>query len=146
VERALPVWSDRLGLTGRCDAVEFRKDGSIYPVETKYGPRKTKAHDDLQLAAQAVCLEEMTRKSVPRGAIYHHSSRRRREVVITNALRIQVEEVTAAVRALLTAGKLPAPANDTRCKECSLKEICQPEALAAKASQTSLRSSLFVPD
>lgn len=146
VERALPVWSDRLGLTGRCDAVEFRKDGSIYPVETKHGPRKTKAHDDLQLAAQAVCLEEMTRKPVPRGAIYHHSSRRRREVVITDALRIQVEEVTAAVRALLTAGKLPAPANDTRCKECSLKEICQPEALAAKASQTSLRSSLFVPD
>jgi CRISPR-associated exonuclease Cas4 len=137
VERALPVWSDRLGLTGRCDAVEFRKDGSIYPVETKHGPRKTKVHDDLQLTAQAVCLEEMTGKPVPRGAIYHHSSRRRREVVITDALRIQVEEVTAAVRALLISGKLPAPANDTRCKECSLKEICQPEALAAKANQAS---------
>ena len=84
VERALPVWSDRLGLSGRCDIVEFRHDGSIYPVETKHGPRKAKAHDDLQLAAQAVCLEEMTGKRVPRGAIYHHSSRSRREVIITD--------------------------------------------------------------
>lgn len=146
VERALPIWSDRLGLTGRCDAVEFRHDGSIYPVETKHGPRKAKVHDDLQLAAQAICLEEMTGKPVPRGAIYHHSSRRRREVVITDALRHQVEEITVAVRALLASGKLPPPANDARCKECSLKDICQPEALMAKPVQISLRSSLFVPD
>jgi CRISPR-associated exonuclease Cas4 len=146
VERALPIWSDRLGLTGRCDAVEFRHDGSIYPVETKHGPRKAKVHDDLQLAAQAICLEEMTGKPVPRGAIYHHTSRRRREVVITDALRHQVEEITVAVRALLASGKLPPPANDARCKECSLKDICQPEALMAKPAQISLRSSLFVPD
>lgn len=146
VERALPIWSDRLGLTGRCDAVEFCHDGSIYPVETKHGPRKAKVHDDLQLAAQAICLEEMTGKSIPRGAIYHHTSRRRREVVITDALRHQVEEITVAVRALLASGRLPPPANDARCKECSLKDICQPEALMAKPAQVSLRSSLFVPD
>jgi CRISPR-associated exonuclease Cas4 len=146
VERALPIWSDRLGLTGRCDIVEFRNDGSIYPVETKHGPRKAKAHDNLQLAAQALCLEEMTGKSVPCGAIYHHSSRRRRDVAITDALRRQVEDITAAVRALLASGKLPSPANDARCKECSLKDICQPEALMAKSAQTALRSSLFVPD
>lgn len=146
VERALPIWSDRLGLTGRCDAVEFRHDGSIYPMETKHGPRKAKVHDDLQLAAQAICLEEMTGKPVPRGAIYHHTSRRRREVVITDALRHQVEEITVAVRALLASGRLPPPANDARCKECSLKDICQPEALMAKSAQISMRSSLFVPD
>lgn len=146
VERALPIWSDRLGLTGRCDAVEFRHDGSIYPVETKHGPRKAKVHDDLQLAAQALCLEEMTGKSIPRGAIYHHSSRRRREVVITDALRRQVEEVTGAVRVLLASGRLPPPVNDARCKECSLKDICQPEALMAKPTQRILRSTLFVPD
>lgn len=146
VERALSIWSERLGLTGRCDAVEFRHDGSIYPVETKHGPRKAKAHDNLQLAAQALCLEEMTGKTVSRGAIYHHSSRRRREVMITDALRREVEEITAAVRALLASGKLPAPVNDARCKECSLKDICQPEALTAKPAQTSLRVSLFMPD
>ncbi|SDA26089.1 CRISPR-associated exonuclease, Cas4 family [Nitrosospira sp. Nsp18] len=146
VERALPIWSDRLGLAGRCDAVEFRHDGSIYPVETKHGPRKAKVHDDLQLAAQAICLEEMTGKPVPRGAIYHHTSRRRREVAITDALRHQVEEITVAVRGLLASGRLPLPVNDVRCKECSLKDICQPEALMAKPAQISLLSSLFVPD
>ncbi|MBA4142693.1 MAG: CRISPR-associated protein Cas4 [Nitrosospira sp.] len=146
IERALPVWSDRLGLTGRCDAVEFRHDGSIYPVETKHGPRKAKAYDNLQLAAQALCLEEMTGQSVERGAIYHHSSRRRREVAITDALRRQVEEVTASVRALVISGKIPPPVNDARCKECSLKEICQPEALTAKPAQATLRLSLFTPD
>ena len=145
VERALPIWSDRLGITGRCDVVEFRHDGSIYPVETKHGPRKAKAHDDLQLAAQALCLEEMTGKSVRRGAIYHHSSRRRREVAITDTLRSQVEEITALIRALLVSGKLPPPVNDARCKECSLKDICQPEALMAKPTQKILRSTLFVP-
>jgi CRISPR-associated exonuclease Cas4 len=67
-------------------------------------------------------------------------------VVITDALRNQVEEITVAVRALLASGKLPPPANDARCKECSLKDICQPEALMARPAQISLRSSLFVPD
>ncbi|MDW8324706.1 MAG: Dna2/Cas4 domain-containing protein, partial [Burkholderiales bacterium] len=59
VEYALPVWSDRLGLIGRCDVVEFRVDGSVYPVEFKHGPRRKWLNDDLQLAAQALCLEEM---------------------------------------------------------------------------------------
>src|SRR3972149_543095 len=90
-ERALPVWSDGLGLIGKCDVVEFRADGSIYPVEYKHGGKRAKLHDDLQLAAQAVCLEEMTGRPVLRGAIYHHSSRRRREVAVTDELRTMVE-------------------------------------------------------
>ena len=77
VERALPVWSDRLALVGKCDVVEFRSDGTVYPVEYKYGPRRRKNHDDIQLAAQALCLEEMIGKPVEQGAIYHVSSRRR---------------------------------------------------------------------
>ncbi|NCS75684.1 MAG: CRISPR-associated protein Cas4, partial [Gallionella sp.] len=57
-ERALPVWSDRLGLVGKCDVVEFHPNGKIYPVEYKHGRKKLQVHDDLQLAAQAICLEE----------------------------------------------------------------------------------------
>src|SRR5438045_1925823 len=53
IERALPIWSERLGITGRTDVVEFRADGSLYPVEYKHGPRKVRKHDDLQLCAQA---------------------------------------------------------------------------------------------
>ncbi|HUX65096.1 CRISPR-associated protein Cas4 [Sulfuricella sp.] len=144
-ERALPVWSDRLGLVGKCDVVEFRPDGHIYPVEYKHGPKREKSHDDIQLAAQAMCLEEMTGRVITHGAIYHHGSRRRREVAITQALRDKVEETVNAIRAMMDSGKLPPPVNDARCKECSLKEICQPQAVAARATQHVLLETLFDP-
>ncbi len=142
-ERALPVWSDRLGLVGKCDVVEFHPDGQIYPVEYKHGPKREKVHDDIQLAAQAMCLEEMTGKVVTHGAIYHHGSRRRREVAITQELREKVEETVNAIRAMMDSGKLPPPVNDARCRECSLKEICQPQAVAARAIQHVLLETLF---
>ena len=143
VERALPVFSDTLGLVGKCDVVEFRTDGTLYPVEYKHGKKREKLHDDLQLAAQAVCLEEMTGKPVPKGAIYHHGSRRRREVEINAALRQQMLETIAAIRTMLASGQLPPPVNDKRCKECSLIEICQPQAMADKADQQRLARTLF---
>lgn len=145
-EHALPVWSERLGLIGKCDIVEFYPDGRIYPVEYKHGKKRAKAHDDIQLAAQAICLEEMTGKSVTHGAIYHHTSRRRREVAITDSLRQQVEETVVAIRALLASGQLPAPVNDARCKECSLQDICQPQVMADKAGQRKVRMELFESD
>ena len=145
-ERALPVWSDKLGLVGKCDVVEFHPNGSIYPVEYKHGKKRAQAHDDLQLAAQAICLEEMFGKPVEKGAIYHHSSRRRREVAVTSELRQQVEGAISAIRAMLTSGKLPPPANDARCKECSLNDICQPQAMVRTAGQKLLVAELFNVD
>lgn len=146
VERALPLYSDKLGLVGKADVVEFHTGDVPYPVEYKQGRKKQYSNDDLQLAAQAVCLEEMTGKPVRLGAIYHHSSRRRREVEITDALRQQVADTTAAVRALLRSGALPPPVNDKRCDQCSLKEICQPDALADSGRLGRLRGSLYEPD
>lgn len=129
-ERALPVWSDRLGLIGKADIVEFESDGAPFPVEYKHGNRNKAgwiaACDDLQLAAQALCLEEMTGRAVPAGALFYATSKRRREVRITADLRRRVEDATAAVRALIEAGTLPSPANDARCAKCSLRELCQP--------------------
>lgn len=145
-ERALPIWSDRLGLIGKCDVVEFHPDGHIYPVEYKHGLKREKTHDDIQLAAQAMCLEEMTGKVITHGAIYHHASRRRREVVITRELREMVKETVNAIRAMLDSGKLPPPVNDARCKECSMKENCQPQAVAARAEQHTLLETLFDPE
>ena len=142
-ERALPIWSDRLGLVGKCDVVEFHPDGHIYPVEYKHGRKRDKLHDDIQLAAQAMCLEEMTGKPVMQGAIYHHSSHRRREVAITPELRQQVQDTIAAIRSMLASGELPPPANDARCKECSLNEICQPQAMAASAEHKRMVTTLF---
>jgi CRISPR-associated exonuclease Cas4 len=143
VEYALPVWSDRLGLIGKCDVVEFWPDGTVFPVEYKHGPKRKWLNDDLQLAAQALCLEDMLGRVVPRGAIYHASSHRRRDVAITPALRAKVIETAEAIRAMLAAGRLPPPVNDARCRECSLKEICQPEALAGRQQLSRLRENLF---
>jgi hypothetical protein len=92
-------------------------------------PSAQKMHDDIQLAAQAMCLEDMLGRPVPTGAIYHASSRRRREVVITPAYGSSSVETADAIRAMLASGRLPPPVNDARCRECSLKDICQPEAL-----------------
>ncbi len=143
VERALPLWSDRLGLIGKADLVEFHSDGSIFPVEFKHGPRREKHYDDIQLAAQAMCLEDMLNRPVPQGAIYHASSRRRRVVDFTPALRQSVIDTAEAIRAMLASGILPPPVNDARCRECSLKEACQPEALGEKARFKRLVEDLF---
>lgn len=146
VERALPVWCDRLNLIGKADLVEFHPNGSVYPVEFKHGAKRQKLHDDIQLAAQAMCLEEMLHRPVPKGAIFHATSHRRREVTITSELKKLVEQTTEAIRAMLVSGKLPPPVNDSRCKECSLKEICQPEALAGRLKQQQQRQRLFNPE
>lgn len=146
IERALPVWSDRHSLIGKADLVEFHPDGSVYPVEFKHGAKRQKLHDDIQLAAQAMCLEEMLGHPVPEGAIFHASSHRRRQVLITPELRQLVLETADAIRAMLISGQLPPPVNDARCNECSLKDICQPEALAQRARQHQQRLSLFNPE
>ncbi|MGA7951524.1 MAG: CRISPR-associated protein Cas4 [Thiobacillaceae bacterium] len=146
VERALPVWSDRLSLIGKADLVEFHADGTVYPVEFKHGAKRQKMHDDIQLAAQAMCLEDMLGRPAPKGAIFHASGHRRREVVVTSELRQLVIETADAIRAMLASGKLPPPVNDARCRECSLKDICQPEALAGQNKQRQQRQSLFNPE
>ena len=128
IERALPLWSKAVGLIGKADVVEFH-DETPYPVEYKHGPHRAQEHDELQLCAQALCLEEMTGQSVPRGAIYHYSSRKRREVEFTPGLRVRVVEVTQAIRAMLQAKRLPPPVNDHRCTHCSLQESCMPAVI-----------------
>jgi len=143
VEFALPIWSDRIGLIGKCDVVEFWPDGTVFPVEYKHGPRRKWLNDDLQLAGQAMCLSEVLAKPVRRGAIYHISSRRRRDVEITTELQGRVEQAAAAIRAMIDSGTLPPPLNDARCRECSLKPRCQPELLGAGDRQHSLARRLF---
>lgn len=146
IARAVPLWCDRLGLVGKSDVVEFLPDGTPYPVEYKHGRKREKRHDDIQLAAQAMCLEEMTGKPVPFGAIYHASSRRRREVAITAELRQAVETCVAEVRAALRGLTLPPPLNDKRCRECSLAEICQPALLAERERRDRIAKTLFEPN
>jgi CRISPR-associated exonuclease Cas4 len=147
IERALPLASERLGLVGRADVVEFLVDGTPFPVEYKHGgtTKATQGHDALQLAAQAICLEEMTGRTVAEGALYYASSKRRVVVAIDSTLRAAVEETVPAIRRMLDSGELPPPVNDSRCRACSLADICQPHALAARSEQRRLRGILFDP-
>jgi CRISPR-associated exonuclease Cas4 len=145
VERALPLWSDQFGLNGRADTVEFAEDGAIYPVEYKHGPRRQHRHDDLQLCAQAVCLEEMFGQTVTSGAIYHHSTRRRRVVEFTPDLRAEMVEILAQIRRMRRDGRMPPAFNDARCPNCSLVDACAPAALIAGRQAYHLRQ-LYVPD
>lgn len=125
VVTALPVWSDELALIGRCDVVEFH-DGQPLPVEYKHGRLKPQIHDELQLCAQAMCLEEMFDTHIPTGVLYHFSSRHRREVLLSEPLRDRVKEITTEIRFLKKSGEMPAAVNDARCQHCSLIESCMP--------------------
>lgn len=146
VEYALPVWSERLGLIGKCDVVEFWPDGTIYPIEYKHGPKRKWLNDDLQVAAQAMCLEEMFSCDVPRGAIFHVASHRRREVVFDVALRDAVVGTVNEILSMSESRSLPPPVNDRRCKECSMREICQPEAIGKGEVFREAFSQLFFAD
>jgi len=152
VGRAVPLWHDELGLIGKSDVVEFLPGDVPYPVEYKHGSRNKApdiaACDDLQLAAQAMCLEVMTGKPVQEGAIYYATSKRRRVVPITPGLRAAVAQAADAIRAMLASTVLPSPlvggAAAKRCRACSLLERCQP--LATHAGLIAARAALFDPD
>lgn len=148
VERALPLFSDRLALIGKADTVEFEPNGTPYPVEYKHGSRNKAADiavcDDLQLAAQALCLQEMTGRAVPEGAVFYASSRRRRVVAVTPSLLQRVADIAREVRAMLAVGELPPPTSDSRrCRGCSLRERCQPEAIRRLAPGALPADDLF---
>lgn len=144
VEFALPVWSDQLGISGRCDVVEFHPDGTVFPVEYKHGKRKQYLNDDLQVAAQAMCLEEMLKTPIPAAAIYHIQTRRRREVSIDQTLRDQVIATVRAVKDLLNSRLCPPLVEDRkRCPQCSLNELCSPELISEKSRLQQLAAQLF---
>ena len=142
IERGLPLWSKGLGLVGKSDVVEFH-GLTPYPVEYKHGKRRRHVSTDVQLCAQALCLEEMTRQHVPKGAVYHQTSRHRREVVFSESLRHQVLEAIIAVRTILASELIPTPVNDVRCDECSLKDSCMPSVTGGASRLYAVHARLF---
>src|SRR6266498_757475 len=148
--RALPVWSDRLGLSGKCDIVEIELDANpkseirnpkwLRPVEYKKGKRRQFDNDDAQLCAQALCLEEMFGIMVDSGAVFHAASKRRREVKFTSELRQLTENAIAELHTMLNTQlstinpQLPQAVFKPACEECSLFEICLPKMTSAPTS------------
>ena len=149
IERALPLFCDTLGLVGKADVVEFLPDGTPYPVEYKHGSRNKRADiaacDDVQLAAQALCLEEMFGTPVLEGALYYASSKRRRIVAVDSGLREKAMRAIAEVRNLLAAGITPPPLADEHCRACSLRDLCQPDAVHDQSGRQAALAHLFEP-
>ena len=141
--RALPVWSERLGLNGRCDIVERHPDGSLVPVEYKKGKRRKFDNDDAQLCAQAMCLKEMFGLEVPRGAIFHARSKRRREVDFTEDLRRLTEEAVEALHRLIVENSVPRAVHKPQCSECSLFDYCLPEITSAPPTLAQAAREVF---
>jgi CRISPR-associated exonuclease Cas4 len=145
VERALPIWSRRLNLTGRADVVEFHGD-TPYPVEYKSGRHRRGHSESLQLCAQAICLEEMFGVTVDKGALYWHGSRERKEIALIASLKEQVEIIAKKTHWMISENHIPPPVNDARCKDCSLREACMPGVIDNKAKARNAAKELFTVD
>ena len=124
--RGMWLRSERLHLTGRADIVEFKPEP--YPVEYKRGKSKPNDCDTVQLCAQALCLEEMLDTPIERGAIFYGNPRRRLEVDFTAELRSRTEELAATMHRLYRSGLTPAATPGPYCRNCSLVDVCLPEA------------------
>ena len=150
IVRGLAIHSARLGASGQCDAVEFRRDPEgiplqgreglwlPYPVEYKRGRPKEHDADELQLCAQAMCLEEMLCCSVPAGALYYSEPRRRTAVEFTPELRKQVENSLSEMHQLFQRRYTPKVKASKACNACSLKELCLPKLMNREKVSTYL--------
>lgn len=137
IERGMPLRSLVLGLTGQTDVVEYHTGGTVIPIEYKRGKPKTGLQDEVQLCAQALCLEEMLEQAIPRGYLYYGKPRRRTEVIFDATLRGKTTETISNVRTLLDTGQTPAPLwLKKRCPECSIIEYCFPEKMAGRPAIT----------
>lgn len=128
LRRRVHVHSHTLGISGICDLVEEHADGRLAPVEYKQGRQGHWNNDEAQLCAQALCLEEMTGRSVETGAIYYFGSRRRMDVHFDERLREATIDFVRQMRTTVALGVIPAhTAQRQRCRGCSLIDICLPE-------------------
>ncbi|HGO5856362.1 TPA: CRISPR-associated protein Cas4, partial [Mannheimia haemolytica] len=134
-ERTVHVAAEKLGISGILDLVELDlKTGELKPVEYKRGKPKLEPMDEIQLCAQALCLEEMTGQTIEEGVLWYMQTRHRVPVLFSDGLRQQTLDTIAQVRELLKSGKTPLPEYGKHCKACSLLEICQPKLLGKDRS------------
>ncbi len=130
VARGLALRSLTLGVIGKADAVEFRGQPPIpFPVEYKRGKPKLHRADEVQLCAQAICLEEIFGVTVPEGALFYGTTRRRMAVGFDTELRDLTARVAREARANITAFRTPPPVHGPGCARCSLLDLCQPARL-----------------
>lgn len=134
------VFSKKLNIGGKCDCIEATRDDAgcfipaaefavrLYPVEYKNGKLRDEEEYELQLCAQAMCLEEMYDTTIPEGAIFYISSHRRKTVEFTDELREQVRDTVQKLEDIRRNYSIPPAVSGPKCKRCSLRELCLPDA------------------
>lgn len=140
------VYSDALRLLGKCDCIEAVRSGSgcripgaefpvqLYPIEYKHGTVREEEEYQVQLCAQAMCLEEMFHTSIPEGALFFISSHRRLTVSLDAALRRRTQELAQALHTLRSELSVPAAVYGPKCRRCSLQELCMPKVKSSARS------------
>ena len=156
--RSLHIASKRLGLYGITDAVELipsdSPEDSIthnrypgywkpYPVEYKRGHSKPDERDEVQLAAQAMCLEEMYGINIPYGALYYDEVKHRETIAISEGLRKTTQQCAKQMHDIFKSGIMPKPVKASHCRNCSLKDICMPEMSDCTQVKTYLNNNLY---
>lgn len=159
VARGLPLRSFALGLSGRADVVEFRpveEGGALlagfgglwrpFPIDYKRGKPKNDGSDEVQLCAQALCLEEMLAVEVPSGALYYGRNRRRRDVAFSSDLRGTTQEAAARLSEIIDRGLTPRAVTQSKCRRCSLLELCLPKGMTRRSASGYLRRAIRSAD
>lgn len=139
IATAMALSHDALALAGKADVVEFHSEGDggecSFPVEYKRGRPKAHQADEVQLCAQALCLEDMYGKPVPRGALFYGQTRRRKDVVFDRGLRELTLKVLQGTRAMLESRQTPSAIYEAKkCDSCSLVDLCMPQCISRQRS------------
>lgn len=156
VTRGMNVFSRNLGVSGECDVLEFHRtehgDGiplggreglwRPFPVEYKRGKPHPQSGDELQLCAQAMCLEEMLCCDIPLGALYYGEIRRRQQVVFIEELRRSVRESLDEMHDLFRRGRTPKVKPTKSCNACSMKDLCLPKLMRGSLVSGYLKQQL----
>ena len=140
------VFSNSLGIGGKCDCIEAEADKNgcrvpavdfpvrLYPVEFKHGIVREEEEYEIQLCAQAMCLEEMYHTEIPEGAIFYISSHRRLPVQLTEALRQRVRETILVLDRVRKEFAIPPAVYGPKCRKCSILASCMPKLQASAES------------
>ncbi|HQO62868.1 MAG TPA: CRISPR-associated protein Cas4 [Syntrophorhabdus sp.] len=160
ITRSLPLRSLVLGLSGIADVVEFHPEEPgkgiklpgvkgawrPLPVEYKRGRQKIGPFDEIQLCAQAICLEEMLGAKIPEGALYYGLPRRRTIVPLSNEIRKLTKDTANELHSLIGKGQTPPPETGSKCERCSMKDLCLPEVNCSKRKLSSYMKNFFRED
>lgn len=154
ITRGISIKSHSLGLSGKCDVLEFHKNPNgvtlfgwegrylPFPVEYKYGEPKENNCDAAQLCAQAMCLEEMLCCEIKNGALYYGKPKRREPITFTDELRREVTDAVEQMHQMYSRGHTPNVKRTKRCNSCSLKELCLPVLMKKRSVKEYLEENL----